>query len=152
MAFDCMLRISEPAPGFGHRERVHLLASNGGQQETFSLLSLARHENVLRSAPKVGECHRASSEFALQKGEAEVVEPSASHFDGKVRRIKAQCQHFVLDRLGKRLRDKTFSFDLFFVRIDFLFDKAAHGVDDEGLFGGQGEVHARIVNCNGQRG
>ena len=104
---------------------------------------VAGEKNAGWTAEEMGQCHGATTEFALEQRELEMIQAAAAHRGGQVRRMKSHLDALIADASGHHVRNDSARLDLGLVGVDLAFDETAHRVDDQRLFFAQTELHAR---------
>ncbi len=142
--------------GLGHRQRVELLAAHRRQQVLLALRLVAGLQDAGRAAEEHRERVRRAAELALEQREVDVAETAAAELLGDVGGEVAGLDALVANRVAELERHLAGFLDFGLVRVDFLLDELAHGVDDHLLLEAQSEMQhedsPRFSSSRGARG
>ena len=129
-----------PRPRLGHGQCIEAFAARRRQQVALPLLGVAGHEDAGGPAPEHGERHGRPPQFALQQGQAQMVQAAAAHLFGEVRGEEAELDHLALDGVAQFWGHFAAALDGLLVRIDLPLHEGPHGVHHQLLLGCQCEV------------
>jgi hypothetical protein len=89
------------------------------------------------------ESHRPTPEFTFNQRKFNVIEARTTRAFGKVAGIKTKLDCFAFNLIGDFLWNFAGPLNEVFVRVDFIFNKAANGVRNHRMF------VSEAVNCHG---
>ena len=131
--------------GLGKRQRLDLLAADGGEEVATPLVLIRGAEDVRGTAPPDGKRPGGAAQLALEQRKRDMVEAPAAKLFGDVRRIESQRLDLPLDLAAQLPGDAAAALDLGFEWIELLLHEAANRVHHQLLLGCQGKVHAPVT-------
>ena len=103
---------------------------------TLDLFTLTALQNIGWPRDTHLQAIRGASQFALEQSQREIIQSAATILLGHIGGIKTELNRLLLNFFRKLFRHIIKLFDHILMRIEFILDKAAHGIDEHLLFFG----------------
>ena len=139
-----MPRTSLPASGSLIAMQSTRSTRDGRDQVLVDLVASARPQDVRRSGDDVVQGIRRGAELAVDQGDGEAVESTATQFGGHVRGVQPGIDGTLLDLLHQFRRHLTQLLDLLLVGEQLSFGERTNRVDDHLVLVGKCEVQGLL--------